>query len=899
MQGTLWSWLADARKSSAGAKSTPDLMLDGSAPELGHPIREINESRAGQSRSARVAAAVDAVLGPLPPRLVDPHVQWEVPSRDERLAAARERSKWVSLHRTDSWSDILPSDDESVLSDDSWSDDGLRSGLSDDGSMSTFGTPRSSRRRGRRRRSSSASSGGYGTARCRERKGLRAGGGGGGQVSSLEFSSEADDGGGPRVDMSFGGSGELVRTRSGTGPQGGLDRMYEMLETARESKQATLHVPIIGLTRVPERIARLTELEELRINSNMMTTLPASIGRLARLRVLELRQNHLTSLPREIGDLKALVSLDVSWNKLEVLPGTIGKCSRLKVLVVSHNKLVQLPQEIGFLLGLEVLAADDNELTSLPPSFGYLQHLRTFSVSENSLRSLIPQIGLLTQCESYDISRNPTVASLSMPLWFLGEPIPQKTAWLLDGVFVTFAFVLFLTGGLGGRERARSGLAVAQLALTGVPITLLFISVIVASLRVAMPSFTPAPRLRASMTNALALFTLVWEFMQLVAMSIPGVRWPGVVGTTVKVFLLDIGALFAPLFWCSVVLGCALRAALEFPRLQSFMHSVGLNITLNLSSYLAFASALFYLPILHNALGALACSYLEAESKARDALVLHRNPDVECWSGAHFVFALGAIGVLLIYYPMAVLSNPIWQERNMRLDVRFHPDYLLVVSQAKMFFSVVTNFTRESTTRLSILLVSFLAMTLYTLYSRPSSSVLDIWRGLSFLGASGMAGLGLWVTHDDSVSMSVVVGILAAWWVVLGALGTSATLWVWHVHTRSMKAQLSMTGSFFGPPTSPGLSPGGGGGLGLSLGPLSPLGDVENTSPCLAADSDSSGSSSSSSLRGGKTSAEQSSPTVCRVARPSAALDDTSSGSDGVLGMTMVCRSSRSGSKSV
>ena len=598
---------------------------------------------------------------------------------------------------------------------------------------------------------------------------------------SLQFSSELDEeeGGVMRMGMEEEGGNSMMMLGDVDDGVGGLDRMYELMETARVSDQHALHVPIIGLTRIPSRIGRLSELEELYIKSNLITSLPSSIQYLSNLRVLELQQNNLVSLPPEIGELKALSTLDVSWNKLELLPRSVGKCSQLKVLVVSHNKLTSLPQEIGFLLDLEVLLADDNELTSLPPSFGYLQQLRMFSVSENRLRCLIPEIGLLTQCESYDISRNPMVGSVSLPLWFLGEPVPALSAWATDGVVLALALALFVTGGVVGRTEARSGGAIVMLVLTLVLILVMILVVGFASMRVGMPSFTPSPRLRSSRTNAAALFTLVWEMIQLVAMCVRGVRWPSAVNTTVRTALLDVTALFSFLFWVSVVLGMALRMALEFPRLQSALKSVGLPVTLNLSSYLAFASALFYLPILNNALGALSCSYDVADPSAPHSLVLHRSPGHECWSKEHFAYAVGAIGVLMVYYPMAVLSNPIWQERNLGLDVRFHPSYLLLVGQGKMVLSVVTNFTRDINARLCILLVSFVGMAVYTLWSRPSSSVLDKWRSGGFFVAASTASVALWITGDRGVGLGTAFGVLGGVWAGVGVVLVGWTVWVW------------------------------------------------------------------------------------------------------------------------
>ena len=55
-----------------------------------------------------------------------------------------------------------------------------------------------------------------------------------------------------------------------------------------------------GLSRIPDAVTELTEVEELRLNSNNLTELPTSINKLKNLIGLNLSGNKLTELPSEI-----------------------------------------------------------------------------------------------------------------------------------------------------------------------------------------------------------------------------------------------------------------------------------------------------------------------------------------------------------------------------------------------------------------------------------------------------------------------------------------------------------------------------------------------------------------------------------------------------------------------
>lgn len=65
---------------------------------------------------------------------------------------------------------------------------------------------------------------------------------------------------------------------------------------------------------LPTEIRRLSNLEELYAQNNLMTGVPAEIGQLKKLKKANFANNQLTGLPLEIGNLSQLEVLDLRGN---------------------------------------------------------------------------------------------------------------------------------------------------------------------------------------------------------------------------------------------------------------------------------------------------------------------------------------------------------------------------------------------------------------------------------------------------------------------------------------------------------------------------------------------------------------------------------------------------------
>src|SRR6056300_206629 len=122
------------------------------------------------------------------------------------------------------------------------------------------------------------------------------------------------------------------------------------------------------LTRIPEFVYQMKNLQELYLNDNKFTTLPKKIGQLQNLRAIYLGNNKISKLPPEIGRLKNLQEIEIVNNKLSTLTPEIGQLKNLMSLDLSGNELTTLTPEIGQLQKLKFLKVD-NKLTSLPESF--------------------------------------------------------------------------------------------------------------------------------------------------------------------------------------------------------------------------------------------------------------------------------------------------------------------------------------------------------------------------------------------------------------------------------------------------------------------------------------------------------------------------------------------------
>ena len=73
----------------------------------------------------------------------------------------------------------------------------------------------------------------------------------------------------------------------------------ERIEAVRQNRSTRLYLPKMGLTRIPEKIAQLSQLQDINLRENRLTEIPEAIANLSQLRRLDLDNNPLSR------DLKA------------------------------------------------------------------------------------------------------------------------------------------------------------------------------------------------------------------------------------------------------------------------------------------------------------------------------------------------------------------------------------------------------------------------------------------------------------------------------------------------------------------------------------------------------------------------------------------------------------------
>ena len=145
------------------------------------------------------------------------------------------------------------------------------------------------------------------------------------------------------------------------------DELHRMIARAKKRKATELNLSAKGLTSLPRKLGRLTNLQRLYLHNNQLTALPPEIARWTNLQWLTLAKNQLTALPPEVAQWTNLQTLALHNNQLTALPREVAQWTNLQRLYLDHNQLTALPRELARLTNLEELRLDGNPLESPPP----------------------------------------------------------------------------------------------------------------------------------------------------------------------------------------------------------------------------------------------------------------------------------------------------------------------------------------------------------------------------------------------------------------------------------------------------------------------------------------------------------------------------------------------------
>ena len=126
------------------------------------------------------------------------------------------------------------------------------------------------------------------------------------------------------------------------------------------------------------------------------------------------------------------------------------------------------------------------------------------------------------------------------------------------------------------------------------------------------------------------------------------------------------------------------------------------------SKLVQFMSASFYTFILKNLLDAFSCNFSNSSE-----VVLLREESVQCFEAAHFALMGGALIGLLAYYPFATFLYANLQFINKDTDLKYHPQFMVYLAQAKLIFSSLASFLHSSDTSLIIRITLMAATALF------------------------------------------------------------------------------------------------------------------------------------------------------------------------------------------
>lgn len=158
--------------------------------------------------------------------------------------------------------------------------------------------------------------------------------------------------------------------------------------------------------KLPAEIGRLTALEVLQLNDNLLTNVPRDLAKLSSLRVLELHDNLLKTVPEQLWQLNTLTRLDLSANELTSLPAQVGRLTSLIELYLYENLLTSLPSEIGNLCLLKALYLGNNQLTSVPVEISKLSLLVWLRLDNNKLTTVPAEFGCLSALRELYLYKN-------------------------------------------------------------------------------------------------------------------------------------------------------------------------------------------------------------------------------------------------------------------------------------------------------------------------------------------------------------------------------------------------------------------------------------------------------------------------------------------------------------
>jgi hypothetical protein len=160
------------------------------------------------------------------------------------------------------------------------------------------------------------------------------------------------------------------------------------------------------LSKLPDKIDQLVNLQKLLLGENKLKKLPESFSKLVKLQHLELQDNKLKKLPKGFENLTQLKYLDLANNKFRAIPMSIFKINTLEKLLFFGNRVKKVSPEIAQLSQLQDLRLGNNRIRKLPDNIGQLSRLQELHLPDNCLRKLPASFNQLDTLRWLDLNHN-------------------------------------------------------------------------------------------------------------------------------------------------------------------------------------------------------------------------------------------------------------------------------------------------------------------------------------------------------------------------------------------------------------------------------------------------------------------------------------------------------------
>ncbi|NQY08261.1 MAG: leucine-rich repeat domain-containing protein [Flavobacteriales bacterium] len=133
-------------------------------------------------------------------------------------------------------------------------------------------------------------------------------------------------------------------------------KVYKSLEEALRHPEEVYVLRLKDrLTKLPEKIFRLTNLNELDISNNRFVDFPAGLERFEYLQILDIERNKIDRIEPDLSLLVNLIELKMGQNKFTTLPRSMGQMRKLEILSVWGTPISDIPVEFKDLLRLRKL----------------------------------------------------------------------------------------------------------------------------------------------------------------------------------------------------------------------------------------------------------------------------------------------------------------------------------------------------------------------------------------------------------------------------------------------------------------------------------------------------------------------------------------------------------------